>query len=195
MEKPNEYFVHESSYVDEGAVIGSDTRIWHFCHIMSGAIIGQRCNIGQNVFIASGVELGNNVKIQNNVSLYTGVICEDDVFLGPSMVFTNVINPRSAVNRKGEYSTTLIKKGVSIGANATIVCSNTIGEFAFIGAGAVVTKNIDPYSLVVGNPARQIGWISEYGQRLIFDDFGIAVCPESGEEYKIKDLKVFKLKG
>jgi UDP-2-acetamido-3-amino-2,3-dideoxy-glucuronate N-acetyltransferase len=194
MEKSNKFYVHESSFIDEGVEIGVDTKIWHFCHVMSHSKIGERCNIGQNVFVASGVEIGNNVKIQNNVSLYTGVICEDDVFLGPSMVLTNVINPRSAVNRKGEYSKTIIKKGASIGANATIVCGNTIGEYSFIGAGAVVTKNVEPYALMVGNPARQSGWISEYGHRLIFDDFGIAICPESGEKYRLKHNVVTKLK-
>lgn len=194
MEKSNNFYVHESAFVDEGVEIGKDTKIWHFCHIMSNAKIGERCNFGQNVFVASDVIIGNNVKIQNNVSLYTGVICEDDVFLGPSMVLTNVINPRSAVNRKGEYSKTLIKKGASIGANATIVCGNTIGEYSFIGAGAVVTKNVEPYALMVGNPARQIGWISEYGQRLNFDDFGFAICPESGEKYRLKHNAVSKIK-
>lgn len=193
MQKEPDYFVHESSYADEGVSIGEGTRIWHFCHIMGNTVIGKGCNIGQNVFIASGVVIGNNVKIQNNVSLYTGVICEDDVFLGPSMVFTNVINPRSSVIRRGEYSSTLIKKGASIGANATIVCGNTIGEYAFIGAGAVVTKDVAPYALMIGNPARQSGWISEYGHRLNFETTGIAVCPESGERYQLRDNIVAKI--
>jgi UDP-2-acetamido-3-amino-2,3-dideoxy-glucuronate N-acetyltransferase len=193
MQKESEFFVHESSYADEGAFIGAGTKIWHFCHIMGNTVIGKGCNIGQNVFIASGVVIGNNVKIQNNVSLYTGVICEDDVFLGPSMVFTNVINPRSAVIRRGEYSSTLIKKGASIGANATIVCGNTIGEYAFIGAGAVVTKDVAPFALMVGTPARQSGWISEYGHRLNFEKGEIAVCPESGKRYQLKDNFVVKI--
>ncbi len=182
-----EYFVHESAIVDNGAVIGSGTKIWHFCHIMSASIIGKKCNLGQNVFVASGVTLGNNVKVQNNVSIYTGVICEDDVFLGPSMVFTNVINPRSAVNRRDQYSKTTVRKGASIGANATIVCGNEIGKFAFIGAGSVVTKTVPDYALVVGNPARQIGWISEYGHRLNFDEKGIAICEESKQKYQLKN--------
>ncbi len=182
-----EYFVHESAIVDNGAVIGSGTKIWHFCHIMSASVIGKKCNLGQNVFVASGVTLGNNVKVQNNVSIYTGVICEDDVFLGPSMVFTNVINPRSAVNRRDQYSKTTVRKGASIGANATIVCGNEIGKFAFIGAGSVVTKTVPDYALVVGNPARQIGWISEYGHRLNFDEKGIAICEESKQKYQLKN--------
>ena len=193
MQKESDYFVHESSFIDYGASIGNGTKIWHFCHVMGNSIIGKECNIGQNVFIAAGVVIGNNVKIQNNVSLYTGVICEDDVFLGPSMVFTNVINPRSTVIRRGEYSSTLIKRGASIGANATIICGNTIGEFAFIGAGAVVTKNVLPYALMIGNPARHSGWISEYGHRLNFEKSDIAVCPESGERYKLKDKMVIKI--
>lgn len=194
MTKNNDnYFVHSSSVVDEGAEIGAGTKIWHFCHISSNAKLGERCNLGQNVFIASDVVLGNNVKIQNNVSIYTGVTCGDDVFLGPSMVFTNVTNPRSGVNRRGQYSKTHVGKGASIGANATIVCGHDIGNYAFIGAGAVVTKNIPAYALVVGNPARQIGWMSEYGHRLEFDDSGYATCPESKEQYLLKDGKVKKL--
>ncbi len=189
----SDYFVHESSYVDEGSFIGKGTRIWHFCHIMKDAVIGENCNIGQNVLIASRVRLGNNVKIQNNVSVYTGVICEDDVFLGPSMVFTNVINPRSAVVRRGQYAETLVKKGATIGANATIVCGNTIGRYAFVGAGAVVTRSVPDYALVVGNPARQAGWMSEYGHRLTFDEKGLAVCPESGQQYRLQDGKVEKI--
>ncbi len=188
-----EYFAHETAVIDEGCKIGKGTKIWHFSHIMSNCTIGENCNIGQNVVVSPEVILGKNVKVQNNVSIYTGVICEDDVFLGPSMVFTNVINPRSSVNRRGQYARTLIKKGASIGANATIVCGNDIGEYAFIGAGAVVTKYVPPYALVVGNPARQIGWMSEYGHRLEFDENGFASCPESGEQYKLENNKVFKL--
>jgi UDP-2-acetamido-3-amino-2,3-dideoxy-glucuronate N-acetyltransferase len=191
MEK--EYFVHTSSYIDEGCKIGKGTKIWHFSHIMTNCVIGENCNIGQNVVISPDVVLGNNVRIQNNVSVYTGVICEDDVFLGPSMVFTNVINPRSAVSRKNEYKQTMVKKGATIGANATIVCGITLGEYAFIGAGAVVTKDVKPYSLVVGNPARHIGWMSEYGQRLHFDLNGVAICPESKEKYSIEEGIVKKL--
>ena len=179
--------------IDEGAIIGEGTSIWHFCHIMPNAKLGKKCNLGQNVFVASDVVLGNNVKIQNNISIYTGVVCEDDVFLGPSMVFTNVTNPRSGVNRRGQYSKTTVKKGASIGANATIVCGHDIGEYAFIGAGSVVTKTIPAYALVVGNPARQIGWMSEYGHRLNFGEDDIATCPESGEKYKLKDDVVSKL--
>lgn len=177
------YFVHSSAIIDEGALIGNNTKIWHFCHVMPKAIIGENCNLGQNVFVANDVILGNNVKIQNNVSIYTGVICSDDVFLGPSMVFTNVINPRSAVNRKEEYRKTLVGKGASIGANATIVCGHNIGDYAFIGAGAVVTKEVPAYALMVGNPARQIGWMSEFGERLYFDNDGLSVCPASGQKY------------
>jgi UDP-2-acetamido-3-amino-2,3-dideoxy-glucuronate N-acetyltransferase len=187
------YFAHETAVIDERCNIGEGTKIWHFSHIMSNCVIGERCNIGQNVVVSPGVVLGKNVKIQNNVSIYTGVICEDDVFLGPSMVFTNVINPRSAVNRKSEYARTLVKKGASIGANATIVCGHDIGEYAFIGAGAVVTKEVPAYALVVGNPARQIGWMSEFGQRLHFDENGIAICEESKEKYIFKDNIVRKL--
>jgi UDP-2-acetamido-3-amino-2,3-dideoxy-glucuronate N-acetyltransferase len=191
MEK--EYFAHETAVIDEGCTIGKGTRIWHFTHIMSNSVIGENCNIGQNVVVSPEVVLGNNVKIQNNVSIYTGVVCEDDVFLGPSMVFTNVINPRSAIIRKEQYARTLVKKGASIGANATIVCGNNIGEFAFIGAGAVVTKDVPPFALVVGNPAKQTGWMSEFGHRLLFDENGVAACPESNEKYQLKDNRVTKL--
>ena len=187
------YFAHETAVIDDGCKIGEGTKIWHFSHVMSDCIIGEKCNIGQNVVVSPGVELGKNVKIQNNVSIYTGVICEDDVFLGPSMVFTNVINPRSAVNRKNEYAKTIVKRGASIGANATIVCGHDIGEYAFIGAGAVVTKTIPAYALVVGNPARQIGWMSEFGQRLEFDTDGIAICKESNQQYKLENNKVTRL--
>ncbi len=185
-----DYFVHETAVVDEGAKIGKGTKVWHFCHIMSTAEIGENCTLGQNVFVAADVKIGNNVKIQNNVSVYTGVIVEDDVFLGPSMVFTNVSNPRSEVNRKGQYERTLVKKGATIGANATIVCGHTIGEYAFIGAGAVVTSDVKPFALMVGVPARQVGWMSRYGHRLHFDENGIAVCPESGEKYKLENDEV-----
>jgi UDP-2-acetamido-3-amino-2,3-dideoxy-glucuronate N-acetyltransferase len=185
MEK--EYFAHETAVIDDGCNIGKGTKIWHFSHVMKDCVIGENCNIGQNVVISPEVTLGNNVKVQNNVSIYTGVICEDDVFLGPSMVFTNISNPRSAVVRRGQYEKTLVKRGASIGANATIVCGHDIGEFAFIGAGAVVTKEVPPYALVVGNPARQVGWMSEYGHRLRFDEEGVALCPESEEKYRIKD--------
>src|SRR6478735_12765318 len=171
-----EYFAHETAVIDQGCSIGKGTYIWHFCHIMPGCTIGERCSLGQNVVIMPEVVLGNNVKVQNNVSIYTGVVCEDDVFLGPSMVFTNVTNPRSAVNRKNQYAKTVVKRGASIGANATIVCGHDIGEFAFIGAGAVVTKNVPDYALVMGNPAKQTGWMSEYGQKLIFDKTGEAIC-------------------
>lgn len=188
-----DYFAHETAVIDDGASVGKGTKIWHFSHIMSGSVIGEGCNIGQNVVVSPDVVLGKNVKVQNNVSIYTGVICEDDVFLGPSMVFTNVINPRSAVNRKSEYKKTLVKHCVSIGANATIVCGTTLGEFCFIGAGAVVTKDVKPYALVVGNPARQIGWMSDYGHRLEFDVNGIAVCPESGLKYKLENEFVVKI--
>ena len=188
-----DYFVHPSSVVDEGAIIGKGTKIWHFCHVSSNAKLGDGCNLGQNVFIAGDVELGSNVKIQNNVSIYAGVTCGDNVFLGPSMVFTNVTNPRSGVNRRGQYSKTHVGNGASIGANATIVCGHDIGAFAFIGAGAVVTKNIPDYALVVGNPAKQIGWMSEYGHRLDFDKNGMAICKESQEKYELKDGKVEKI--
>ncbi|MCP4522017.1 MAG: N-acetyltransferase [Cytophagales bacterium] len=187
------YFVHESSYVDEPCEVGEGTKVWHFSHIMANCVLGEKCNIGQNVVISPQVILGRNVKIQNNVSVYTGVHCEDDVFLGPSMVFTNVINPRSAVNRKEEYKKTLIRQGASIGANATIVCGNEIGKYALIGAGAVVTKNVPDYALLVGNPAKQIGWVSEYGHRLNFNEEGIAICPETKQEYKLSDQKVNRI--
>lgn len=187
------YFSHETAYIDEGCEIGEGTKVWHFSHIMSGCKIGKACNIGQNVVISPDVILGNNVKIQNNVSIYTGVTCGDDVFLGPSMVFTNVTNPRSAVNRRGQYTKTHVGKGASIGANATIVCGHNIGEYAFIGAGAVVTKDVPAYALVVGNPARQLGWVSDYGHRLQFDANGIASCPETGQKYQLANHKVIKL--
>jgi len=188
-----QFYAHESAFIDEGCNIGKGTKIWHFSHIMSNCTLGENCNIGQNVVISPEVVLGNNVKVQNNVSLYSGVICEDDVFLGPSMVFTNVTNPRSAVNRRGQYSKTIVKKGASIGANATIVCGHDIGEFAFIGAGAVVTKHVPAYALVVGNPAKQIGWMSEFGHRLSFDKNGIAECSESKEKYELKEGVVRKV--
>ena len=187
------YFVHPSAIVDEGALIGKGTKIWHFCHIMPKAQIGDGCSLGQNVFVASNVVLGSNVKVQNNVSIYEGVSCEDDVFLGPSMVFTNVNNPRSAVIRKHEYRKTIVKQGASIGANATIVCGNNIGKYAFIGAGSVITKEIPDYALVVGNPGRQIGWMSEHGERLHFDEKGIGVCPATQEVYELKESRVHKL--
>lgn len=189
----NPYIAHETAVIDFGATIGDGTRIWHFTHIMADCVIGKRCNIGQNVVVSGGVKLGDNVKVQNNVSIYTGVICEDDVFLGPSMVFTNVINPRSAIARKDQYKQTLVQQGASIGANATIICGVTIGRYAFIGAGAVVTKDVAPYELVVGNPARHSGWMSEFGHRLKFNAEGIAVCPESKERYKLENHRVVKL--
>lgn len=189
-----DYYAHETAIIDDGCTIGKGTKIWHFSHVMSNCILGENCNIGQNVVISPDVILGNNVKVQNNVSLYTGVICEDDVFLGPSMVFTNVNNPRSGVNRRGQYLKTTVKKGASIGANATIVCGHDIGEYAFVGAGSVVTKHIPPYALVVGNPARQIGWMSEFGHRLEFNEKGIAICPESNQEYNIENNNVTKIK-
>ena len=185
------YFAHETAVIDDGASIGAGTKIWHFSHVMSGAVLGENCNLGQNVVVSPEVVLGKNVKVQNNVSIYTGVICEDDVFLGPSMVFTNVTNPRSAVNRRGQYEKTTVGKGASIGANATIVCGHDIGEYAFIGAGAVVTKTVKPYALMVGNPARQIGWMSQYGHRLLFDEEGKAVCLESGEVYKLEGDRIY----
>jgi UDP-2-acetamido-3-amino-2,3-dideoxy-glucuronate N-acetyltransferase len=191
MEK--EYFAHETAAIDDGCKIGHGTKIWHFSHIMKGSEIGENCNIGQNVVILPGVKLGRNVKVQNNVSIYTGVTCEDDVFLGPSMVFTNIINPRSAIIRKENYYATIVEKGASIGANATIICGNKIGTYSFVGAGAVVTKDVKPYSLVVGNPARQTGWMSEYGHKLFFDSSGMASCPESGEKYRIENGKVSKI--
>ncbi|RYY90501.1 MAG: N-acetyltransferase [Chitinophagaceae bacterium] len=187
------YYAHPSAIVDEGCTIGNGTKIWHFSHVMPNCVIGEGCNIGQNVVVSPKVTLGKNVRVQNNVSIYEGVICEDDVFLGPSMVFTNVINPRSAVSRKSEYKQTLVRRGASIGANATIVCGNEIGEFAFIGAGAVVTKPVPAYALVVGNPARQMGWMSEFGHKLTFDVTGKARCEESSEEYELKDGKVRKV--
>ncbi len=187
------YYAHPTAVVDDPCQIGNGTKIWHFSHIMSNCVIGNNCNIGQNVVVSPEVVLGNNVKVQNNVSIYTGVTCEDDVFLGPSCVFTNVTNPRSGVNRRGQYAKTIVKKGASIGANATIVCGHDIGEYAFVGAGAVVTKNIPAYALVVGNPSKQIGWMSEFGHRLHFNADGIATCPESGEKYELKSGAVRKI--
>ncbi|UKB83013.1 N-acetyltransferase [Chryseobacterium sp. MEBOG06] len=189
----SDFFAHETAVIDEGCNIGAGTKIWHFSHIMPNCTLGEKCNIGQNVVVSPGVILGKNVKVQNNVSIYEGVTCDDDVFLGPSMVFTNVINPRSAVNRKSEYLKTHVGTGASIGANATIVCGHNIGKFAFIGAGAVVTKEVPDYALVVGNPAKQIGWMSEFGHRLNFDGEGIAVCEESGEKYKLDSNQVSKI--
>ena len=187
-----EFFAHPTAVIDAGAVIGSGSKIWHFTHVMPGAVLGEGCNLGQNVVVSPGVRLGRNVKVQNNVSIYTGVTCDDDVFLGPSCVFTNVTNPRSAVNRRDQYATTHVGRGASIGANATIVCGHDIGAFAFIGAGAVVNKNVPAYALVVGNPSRQIGWMSEFGHRLEFDNQGRATCPESGEHYVLSDGYVHK---
>jgi UDP-2-acetamido-3-amino-2,3-dideoxy-glucuronate N-acetyltransferase len=187
------YFAHPTAIIDEGCVIGKGTKIWHFSHIMPNCVLGENCNLGQNVVVSPEVVLGANVKVQNNVSIYTGVICDEDVFLGPSMVFTNVINPRSAVNRKSQYAKTHVGKGASIGANATIVCGHDIGKFAFIGAGAVVTKTVPDYALVVGNPSRQIGWMSEYGQRLEFNAEGLATCPESGQKYKLENNTVSRI--
>ena len=187
------YFAHETAVIDEGCSIGKDTKVWHFTHIMPNATLGERCNVGQNCVISPNVTLGNNVKVQNNVSIYTGVVCEDDVFLGPSMVFTNVINPRSAVNRRDQYAKTIVREGATIGANATIVCGNDLGKFCFIGAGAVITKEVKAYALMVGNPAKQIGWMSEYGHRLEFDDEGNAKCPESDEKYKLEKNQVKKV--
>lgn len=188
-----DFFAHETAVIDNDVEIGGGTKIWHFSHIMTGSTIGTNCNLGQNVVISPDVILGNNVKVQNNVSIYTGVICEDDVFLGPSMVFTNVINPRSAVIRRDEYMKTVVEKGATIGANATIVCGNKIGKFAFIGAGAVVIREVKPYALVVGNPSKQIGWMSEFGHRLNFDSEGMAICPESGDKYKLNGDTIFKI--
>ena len=188
-----EIFIHETAVIDEPCTIGPGSKIWHFSHIMPDSVLGNNCNLGQNVVISSKVTLGNNVKVQNNVSIYTGVTCEDDVFLGPSMVFTNIINPRSAVVRRDKYVSTLIKRGASIGANATVICGNTIGEFALIGAGSVITRDIAPYSLVVGNPAKQIGWVSEYGNRLEFGESGKATCDESGQEYLLENDSVRRL--
>ncbi len=187
------YFAHETAVIDSGCNIGSGSKIWHFSHIMSDCSIGENCNIGQNVVVSPGVVLGNNVKVQNNVSIYTGVVCEDDVFLGPSMVFTNVINPRSGVNRRDQYAKTIVQKGATIGANATIVCGHDIGKYAFIGAGSVVTKTIPDYALVVGNPARQIGWMSEFGHRLDFDANGMAICVESGQKYILRNNSVNRI--
>jgi UDP-2-acetamido-3-amino-2,3-dideoxy-glucuronate N-acetyltransferase len=193
MAEDKKYYAHPTAVIDDGCEIGEGTKIWHFSHIMPNCKIGEQCNIGQNVVISPEVLLGKNVKVQNNVSIYTGVQCEDDVFLGPSMVFTNVTNPRSAVNRKSQYAKTLVKKGATIGANATVVCGHDIGAFAFIGAGAVVTKNVPDYALVIGNPARQTGWMSEYGHKLNFNAEGLAICPESNEQYKLENGKVSKL--
>ena len=188
-----EYSAHASSFIDEGCEIGKGTKIWHFSHIMSGCIIGKQCNIGQNVVVFPHVVLGNNVKVQNNVSIYTGVICEDDVFLGPSMVFTNISNPRSAIIRRDKFEKTIIRRGASIGANATIVCGNEIGQYALIGAGAVITRAVIAFALVVGNPAKQIGWVSEYGHRLHFNDKGMALCPEEKSTYKLENNTVYKM--
>ncbi|MBL7932108.1 MAG: N-acetyltransferase [Bacteroidia bacterium] len=187
------YFAHPTAIIDDGCEIGEGTKIWHFSHVMPNCKLGKNCNLGQNVVVSPDVVLGNNVKVQNNVSIYTGVICDDDVFLGPSMVFTNVINPRSGVNRRGQYSKTHVGKGASIGANATIVCGHDIGKYAFIGAGAVVTKTVPDYALVVGNPSRQVGWMSEYGHKLVFDKNGLATCTESGEKYKLENNKVSRI--
>lgn len=193
MSQNEDYFAHETAVIDENCSIGKGTKIWHFSHVMSGSVLGENCNLGQNVVISPEVVLGKNVKIQNNVSVYTGVICEDDVFLGPSMVFTNIVNPRSAIVRKDHYVRTLVGRGATIGANATIVCGNNIGQYSFIGAGAVVTKEVKPYSLVIGNPAKQVGWMSEYGHKLSFNNEGIAECPESKEKYVLKTGQVIKL--
>ena len=188
-----DFFAHQTSVIDQGSEIGEGTKIWHFSHIMKEAVIGRNCNIGQNVVVSPGVKLGNNVKVQNNISIYTGVICEDDVFLGPSMVFTNIRNPRSEIVRRDQYIETRVKKGATIGANATIVCGIIIGEYAFIGAGAVVVRDVEPYELVLGNPARHVGWMSEFGHRLVFDTRGKAVCPESKQEYLLKEGKVSRI--
>lgn len=193
MSQNEEYFAHDTAVIDENCIIGKGTKIWHFSHVMSGSVMGENCNLGQNVVISPEVVLGNNVKIQNNVSVYTGVVCEDDVFLGPSMVFTNIVNPRSAIVRKDQYVRTVVGKGATIGANATIVCGNNIGPYSFIGAGAVVTKEVKAFALVIGNPARQVGWMSEYGHRLSFNSEGIAECPESKEKYILKNGQVIKL--
>lgn len=193
MSQNEEYFAHDTAVIDENCIIGKGTKIWHFSHVMSGSVMGENCNLGQNVVISPEVILGNNVKIQNNVSVYTGVVCEDDVFLGPSMVFTNIVNPRSAIVRKDQYVRTVVGKGATIGANATIVCGNNIGPYSFIGAGAVVTKEVKAFALVIGNPARQVGWMSEYGHRLSFNSEGIAECPESKEKYILKNGQVIKL--
>jgi UDP-2-acetamido-3-amino-2,3-dideoxy-glucuronate N-acetyltransferase len=193
MSRSNDFFAHPTAVIDEGSMIGRGSKIWHFSHIMAGCEIGENCNIGQNVVVSGGVRLGRNVKVQNNVSIYAGVECGDDVFLGPSMVFTNVINPRSAVNRRGQYEKTRVGKGATIGANATIVCGHDIGEYAFIGAGTVVTKTVEPYALIVGNPGKQIGWISEFGHRLVFNNEGIAMCDESKEAYRLFEGQVKKI--
>lgn len=193
MTKEKTYFAHETAVIDDGCRIGEGTKIWHFSHVMTGAVIGKKCNLGQNVVVSPDVVLGDNVKVQNNVSIYTGVICEDDVFLGPSMVFTNIVNPRSAVIRRDQYLETRVGRGASIGANATIICGNPIGAWSFIGAGAVVTREVLPYALVIGNPSRQVGWMSEYGHRLEFGENGTAVCPESGEKYELKNNQVKKI--
>ena len=189
----NDFFAHKTAVLEEGCSIGKDTKIWHFSHIMTDCTIGEKCNLGQNVVVSPHVVLGNNIKIQNNVSVYSGVECEDDVFLGPSMVFTNIVNPRSAVNRRGQYVKTLVKKGASIGANATIICGKTLGKYCLIGAGAVVTKEVPNYALIVGNPGKQIGWVSEYGHRLNFNENGRAACAESGQEYQLKDNQVTRI--
>jgi UDP-2-acetamido-3-amino-2,3-dideoxy-glucuronate N-acetyltransferase len=194
MEDGKNYFAHPTSIVEDGSIIGKGTKIWHFSHIMKDCVIGEECNLGQNVVVSPDVILGNNVKVQNNVSIYTGVVCEDDVFLGPSVVFTNINNPRSAIIRRGQFLKTIVKKGVSIGANATIICGHELGEFAFIGAGAVVTKDVPAYALVLGNPAKQTGWMSEYGHRLKFNANGVATCPESRQEYKLEGKKVKRIK-
>jgi UDP-2-acetamido-3-amino-2,3-dideoxy-glucuronate N-acetyltransferase len=191
MEK--DFFAHETAVIDEGCTIGSGTKIWHFSHIMKDSVIGEKCNIGQNVVISPGVILGNNVKVQNNVSIYTGVVCEDDVFLGPSMVFTNITNPRSAIIRRDQYVKTTVRRGASIGANATVVCGHEIGAYSLIGAGAVITRDVKPFALVIGNPGRQTGWVSEYGHKLVFDDGGIAVCQESGQKYRLSDNSVTRI--
>jgi UDP-2-acetamido-3-amino-2,3-dideoxy-glucuronate N-acetyltransferase len=188
-----EFFAHESSYIDEGCVIGKGTKIWHFTHVMQDCVIGENCNLGQNVVVSPKVVLGNNVKVQNNVSIYTGVICQDNVFLGPSMVFTNIVNPRSAIARRDQYLETLVKEGATIGANATIICGHTIGRYSFIGAGAVVTHDVPDHSLTIGNPARHVGWMSEFGHRLNFDGDGIAFCPESNEKYLLDNMIVKKI--
>ncbi len=188
------YFAHETAVIDEGCTIGEGSKIWHFSHVMPKCTLGKNCNLGQNVVVSPEVVLGNNVKVQNNVSIYTGVICEDDVFLGPSMVFTNITNPRSAVIRRDQYVETLVEQGASIGANATVVCGNSIGKYALIGAGAVITKPVADYALLVGNPAKQIGWVSEFGHRLNFNEQGLATCPESGQEYQLKETQVTRIK-
>ena len=189
----DDFFAHETAVIDEGCIIGKGCRIWHFSHVMSGAVLGENCNLGQNVLVSTDCVLGDNCKVQNNVSIYTGVICEDDVFMGPSMVFTNIVNPRSGVIRKDKYVKTLVQKGATIGANATIICGHTLGAYCFIGAGAVVTRDVPPYALVIGNPGKQVGWMSEYGHRLKFDSSGRATCPESGEMYELKNESVSKL--